>query len=135
MGRIKNFSLLLEQFMKESGKSQRWITVNEFRKWSQFDESFAPEIAGFLKRIHFGSFPSCPYKVERIERVFIKGADHKILRKYFITRKNPSRQRNKSTISASQQNEDDKKIFTDSDAIEIFMKVVDEGSNKKDGEK
>jgi len=71
MARNGNVPELLERFMEESGETERWVTVNEFRTRFDLDESASPAISGFLRCIHQDPFFTFPWRVERIEKVAI----------------------------------------------------------------
>jgi hypothetical protein len=93
MARNRDVPGLLERFMEESGETQRWITVNEFRTYFDLDEFSAPAISGFLQRIYHGSFFSCPYRVERIEKVIVQKRQRRIVKRYLVIRRPSARKR------------------------------------------
>lgn len=62
---------LLEQYMKESGADERWITVREFCDRFELTRYEYNTVSGFLRRLESGPFREFPYivlKTERIER-------------------------------------------------------------------
>jgi hypothetical protein len=59
---------LLEEYMQESGESQRWVTVREIRDRYALSSNRASTISGFLRRIERGPFFTFPYVVVRIKR-------------------------------------------------------------------
>jgi len=79
--------------MEESGETQRWVTVNELRIYFDLDEFSAPAISGFLQRIYHGPFFSCPYRVERIEKVTVQKPQRRVVKRYLVTRRPPARKR------------------------------------------
>ena len=93
MARNRDVPGLLERFMEESGETQRWVTVNEFRTYFDLDEFSAPAISGFLQRIYHGSFFSCPYRVERIEKVIVQKRQRRIVKRYLVTKRPSARKR------------------------------------------
>jgi hypothetical protein len=132
MARNHDIPPLLEKFMEESVDTQRWVTVNELRTYFNLDESSAPAITGFLRRIYHGSFFSCQYRVERIEKVTVEQPQHRIIRRYLVTRRPPAR---KSTPSQGKNRTIRKKAFggfTDTDALKIFNRVLKEKSGRPD---
>ena len=93
MARNRDVPDLLETFMEESGETQRWVTVNEVRTYFDLDEFSSPAISGFLQRIYHGPFFSCPYRVERIEKVTFQKPQPRIVKRYLVTRRPPARKR------------------------------------------
>ena len=93
MARTRDVPDLLERFMIESGETQRWVTVNEIRTYFNLDEFFAPPISGFLQRIYHGSFFSCPYRVERIEKITVQKKQRRVVKRYLVTRRPQARRR------------------------------------------
>jgi hypothetical protein len=79
--------------MEESGETQRWVTVNEIRTYFNLDEFSAPQISGFLQRIYHGPFFSCPFRVERIEKVTVQKRQRRVVKRYLVTRRPPARKR------------------------------------------
>jgi len=93
MARNRDVPKLLETFMEESGERQRWVTVNEIRTYFDLDEFSAPPISGFLQRIYHGPFFSCPYRVERIEKITLQKKQRRVVKRYLVTRRPPARKR------------------------------------------
>jgi hypothetical protein len=93
MARNRDVPELLERFMKESGETQRWVTVNEIRTYFNLDEFSAPPISGFLQRIYHGAFFSCPYRVERIEKITVQKKQRRVVKRYLVTRRPQARER------------------------------------------
>ena len=93
MARNRDVPDLLERFMIESGETQRWVTVNEIRTYFNLDEFSAPPISGFLQRIYHGSFFSCPYRVERIEKITVQKRQRRVVKRYLVTRRPQARKR------------------------------------------
>lgn len=87
MARNKDVPDLLEKFMEELGEKQHWVTVNEFRTYFGLDEFSGPAISGFLRRIYYGQFLSCPYRVERIEKVIVQKKQRRVVKRYLVTRR------------------------------------------------
>jgi hypothetical protein len=132
MARNPDIPPLLEKFMEESGEKQRWVMVYELRTYFHLDESSAPAIAGFLRRIYKGPFFPCSYRVERIEKITVEKPQRRMIRRYLVTQKSPPRksapvQRITGTIQ--------KKVlhnFTDTDAIDLFNRVLKESTDRPD---
>lgn len=85
---------LLETFMEECGKTERWITVSEIRQYFDLDIVSGPAISGFLSKIHRGTFFSCPYRVERIERFVVDKPRQRTIKRYLVKRRPFSSQKN-----------------------------------------
>lgn len=94
MARNRDVPNLLETFMEESGETQRWVTVNEIRTYFNLDEFSAPPISGFLQRIYHGPFFSCPYRVERIEKITVQKKQRRVVKRYLVTRRPQARKWN-----------------------------------------
>jgi hypothetical protein len=94
MARNRDVPNLLETFMEESGETQRWVTVNEIRTYFNLDEFSAPPISGFLQRIYHGPFFSCPYRVERIEKITVQKKQRRVVKRYLVTRRPQARRWN-----------------------------------------
>jgi hypothetical protein len=124
MARNRDLPDLLERFMEESGETQRWITVNEFRTYFHLNEFSAPAISGFLQRIYQGAFFSCPYRVERIEKIRIQKPKHRIIKRYLVIRRPHVSQKNPADLSTRLTDAPAHNIFTDHDAIEHFNRVI-----------
>jgi hypothetical protein len=124
MARNKDIPDLLEKFMIESGETQRWVTVSEIRTYFNLDEFSAPPISGFLQRIYHGPFFSCPYRVERIEKVIVQKPQRRIIRRYLVTKRPPAREKKPPDASNLSTRADTHDIFTDSAAIEYFNRVL-----------
>nr|WP_321352618.1 hypothetical protein [uncultured Methanoregula sp.] len=71
---------LLEQFMKENGRNERWVTVQELRDRFGLTRYQGTTVSGFLRRLHVGAFGQCPYIVSRIE--YAEGMHPSSPRKY-----------------------------------------------------
>jgi hypothetical protein len=93
MARNRDVPELLERFMEESGETQQWVTVNEFRIYFHLDEFTSPAISGFLKRIYQGPFFAFPYQVKRIEKVCIPKPHRRIIKRYLVTRRPQAQKR------------------------------------------
>jgi hypothetical protein len=124
MARNRNVPELLERFMEESGETQRWVTVNEVRTYFHLDAFAAPAIAGLLQRIYQDSFFTYPYQVERIEKVTVEKPKHRIIKRYFVTMRPHACQKRPADISTRFNGTLIHDIFTDSDAIEHFNRVL-----------
>lgn len=94
MARNRDVPNLLERFMEESGETHRWVTVNEIRTYFNLDEFSAPPISGFLQRIYHGPFFSCPYRVERIEKITVQKKQRRVVKRYLVTRRPQARKWN-----------------------------------------
>ncbi len=132
MARNPDIPPLLEKFMKESGDKQRWVTVYELRTYFHLDESSAPAIAGFLRRISQGPFFPCSYRVERIEKITVEKPQRRIIRRYLVTQRSPPK---KSAPVQSIPGTTQKNVlhnFTDTDAIELFNRVLKENTDRPD---
>ncbi|MGD0535759.1 MAG: hypothetical protein ABR999_10025 [Methanoregula sp.] len=75
---------LLEQYMKESGYTERWITVQEIRACFQPDCPSGQAISGFLGRNHNGAFAACRYKVTKIEKFRDTTPPYRVIRRYLV---------------------------------------------------
>lgn len=84
MTRYPEVPELLEQYMEESGRTARWITVREIRAHFNLDDSAGPALSGFLQKIFQGPFFSCRYKVTRIEKFEDTVPPYRIICKYFV---------------------------------------------------
>ncbi|MCK9632222.1 MAG: hypothetical protein M0R30_11360 [Methanoregula sp.] len=126
MARNKDVPLLLERFMEESGKTQHWVTVNEFRTYFDLDECSAPAISGFLRRIYHGPFFSCQYRVQRIEKVVVQNPQRRTIKRYLVTKRPQGRQKNPAGVSTLLSDTSTHGFFTDYDAIEHFDRVLRE---------
>jgi hypothetical protein len=124
MARNRDVPDLLERFMEESGETQRWVTVNEFRTYFHLDEFASPAISGFLQRIYQGPFFSCPYRVERIEKVTVQKPKHRIIKRYLVTRRPTARQKNSADRNTRLTKAHTHDVFTDSAGIEHFDRVL-----------
>jgi len=80
---------LLENFMQASGNTERWITVYEFRTYFNLDESCAPAISGYLRRIYRNPCHTGRYSVEKIEKILVKIPQRRTLKRYLV-KKRPS---------------------------------------------
>jgi hypothetical protein len=87
MARNRDIPDLLERFMEEKGGTQRWVTVNEIRTYFNLDEFAAPPISGFLQRIYHRPFFTCPYRVERIEKISVQKKQRRIVKRYLVTKR------------------------------------------------
>lgn len=132
MARNKDIPDLLERFMIESGETQRWVTVNEIRTYFHLDALSAPAISGFLQRIYHGPFFSCPYRVERIEKVIVQKPQRRIIRRYLVTRRPPAREKQPPDASNLLTRADTHDVLTDSAAIEHFNRVLLGDSDEDD---
>lgn len=59
---------LLEQFMQEKGRKERWITVQELRDRFGLTRYQCNTVSGFLRRLEFGPFGKFPFIVTKIKR-------------------------------------------------------------------
>jgi hypothetical protein len=124
MARNHDIPPLLEKFMENFGDNQRWVTVNELRTHFNLDESSAPAIAGFLRRIYHGPFFSCPYRVERIEKVVTERPQRRIVRRYLVTKRPPTRKRTHEQSDTRFSPERVNNPITDTDVIKLFDRVL-----------
>jgi hypothetical protein len=78
---------LLEQYMKENGTDERWITVNELRDRFCLTRYQCNTVSGFLRRLASGPFNQYPFIVQTIERAEgVNPSDPKKCR-YMVKRK------------------------------------------------
>jgi hypothetical protein len=124
MARNRDVQDLLERFMEEKGETQRWVTVNEIRTHFNLDEFAAPPISGFLQRIYHGPFFSCPYRVERIEKITIQKKQRRVVKRYLVTKRPPARERKPEDVSTQLISTHTHDVFTDMAAIEHFDFVL-----------
>ncbi len=75
---------LLEQYMKERGYTERWITVQEIHARFQQDSPSGQAISGFLGRSHNGAFAACRYKVVRIEKFHNAIPPYRVIKRYLV---------------------------------------------------
>jgi hypothetical protein len=78
---------LLEQFMEESGESMCWVTVQEVRARFDLDRSTATAISGFFRRISSATYPSCHYRVDRIEEITFRKPYLRMIRWYLVVKR------------------------------------------------
>ncbi len=57
---------LIEEFMKENGADERWITVHEIRDHFGMTRYQSNTISAFLRRLHTGPFTRFPFIVAKI---------------------------------------------------------------------
>jgi len=127
MGRNYNVTDLLERFMEDSGETKRWVTVNELRNYYDLDECASQAISGFLQKIYCGSFASCPYRVERIERVTLDAKPHpRQIKKYLVTTRPAARAQRFGQGGNRVTETDAPDILTDYDAVRPLDRVLDE---------
>ena len=79
---------LLEQFMRDEGTSERWVTVQELRERFALTRYQCNTISGFLRRLHTGTFGQCPYIVLRIELIERRNPSSPPKYRYLMKRKN-----------------------------------------------
>ena len=64
---------LLEQYMEENGSDERWVTVQEFRRFNLTGENrhiIAAFLCGLMYKQIFLNFPSLFHRVERIKSLY-----------------------------------------------------------------
>ena len=130
MARNREVPDLLERFMTESGETQRWVTVNEIRTYFNLDEFAAPPISGFLQRIYHGPFATCPYRVERIEKITVQNPHRRGIKRYLVVRRPAPRIKNQQENCAQSDRTDGSPVFTDYDAVEHLDRVLRRGHNR-----
>ena len=59
---------ILEEFMAESGSTERWVTVRELRERFGLVRQQCTSVARFFQRLHEGAFRQFPFIVLKIER-------------------------------------------------------------------
>ncbi|MFA5269472.1 MAG: hypothetical protein WC379_16025 [Methanoregula sp.] len=69
MKRYPGIPELLEQFMREQGADERWVTVQELRDRFGLTRYQGNTVSGFLRRLESGPFGQFPYIVTRIEQM------------------------------------------------------------------
>jgi len=129
MARNRDVPDLLERFMAESGETQRWVTVNEIRTYFNLDEFAAPPISGFLQRIYHGPFATCPYRVERIEKITVQSPHRRDIRRYLVVRRPAPRVKNQQENCGRSGHTDTTRVFSDYDAVEHLDRVLRRGQN------
>lgn len=132
MARNRDVPDLLERFMEESGETRRWVTVNELRTYFHLDEFSAPAISGFLQRIYHGPFFTCPYRVERIEKITVQKPKKRIIKRYLVTRRPRARRKNPADPGNRFTGAHSHDVFTDYDALEHFNRVLQKKRGGKD---
>ncbi|OPY48075.1 MAG: hypothetical protein A4E42_00188 [Methanoregulaceae archaeon PtaU1.Bin222] len=130
MARKENIPELLERFMDESGETQQWVTVNELRTRFSLDEFAAPAISGFLRRIYQGPFATCPYRVERIEKISVQNPHRRDIKRYLVVRRPVPRIKNLQENCAQSDRTDGSPVFTDYDAVGHLDRILRQGRNR-----
>ncbi len=87
MARNREIPELVEQYMDHCGGIEQWITVQEFRTYFHLDEVSAPAISGFLRRIYYSPFGSCPYRVERVEKIMVTTPQRRCINRYLVKKR------------------------------------------------
>lgn len=134
MARYKEIPDLLAKYMEVCGKTERWITVYEFRTYFQLDESSAHAISGFLNRIFYRPFLSYQYRVKKIEKIIVYTPERRIINRYLVKKRPEIREAysNPSSVATALGGLPtiglpatvDYELFTDHDAVKIFNKVL-----------
>ena len=121
----KNIPELIERYLEESGKTSHWVTVNEIRTYFHLDETASPAISGFLRRIYIETFPSFPFRVERIETVALCAkSQRRNVKRYLVIRRSEARIKSRSDINDWRTSAHSQEMFTDYDAINHFDRVL-----------
>ena len=68
MKRYPGIPELLEQFMREQGADEQWVTVQELRDRFGLTRYQGNTVSGFLRRLESGPFGQFPYIVASITR-------------------------------------------------------------------
>jgi len=131
MARNREVPDILEMFMAESGETQRWVTVNEIRTYFNLDKFAAPPISGFLQRIYHGPFTSCPYRVERIEKIPVQNPHRRDIKRYLVVRRPAPRKKNQQENCGREGRTDGSPVFTDYDAVEHLDRVLRRGHSRR----
>jgi len=84
MARNSEIPELLEKYMVDSGKTEKWITVQDIRTCFHLDVSHGPAISGFLSKIHHGTLYSYHYRVARIEKYRDDVAPYRLITRYLV---------------------------------------------------
>ncbi len=75
---------LLKDFMDTDGRSERWITVQEFRTHFHLKKSCSPVISGYFQRIYQNPTYLCPYRVIKTEQVRDPSNPYRSVRRYLV---------------------------------------------------
>lgn len=86
MNRYDGIPERIEQFMADTGSTERWVTVQELRDHFGLSRYQCNTVSGFLRRISSGPFRSFAYIVLRIERGGV-GSSCPLKARYLVTRR------------------------------------------------
>jgi hypothetical protein len=75
---------LLKDYMDRDCRSERWITVQEFRSYFHLQKSCSPVIAGYFQRIYQNPTYLCPYRVIRIQNIQDPANPYRSVRRYLV---------------------------------------------------
>ncbi len=95
---------LLEQYMKENGTEERWITVNELCDRFSLTRHQCNTVSGFLRRLVAGPYGQFPNIVLKIELTAGKNPSDPKKCRYLVKRK--VKKVGTVTKTASQKNQD-----------------------------
>jgi hypothetical protein len=69
MSKYSGIPEMVEEYMAESGSTERWVTVHELRNRFGLTRLQCSTVSGFLRRLQQGTFVKFPYIVQKIEQV------------------------------------------------------------------
>jgi hypothetical protein len=133
MQRDEEIPDLLAKYMEQWSKAERWVTVYEFRTCFDLDRSSASAVSGFLCRIYRGPFYSFPYRVKKIEKIFVHAPQRRSVNRYLVKKSpEPGKERAGYYRIANAQSGMETRLTetgnhefcTDLDAVEIFNRVL-----------
>ena len=75
---------LLKDFMDADSRSERWITVQEFRTFFHLKTSCSPVISGYFRRLYQNPTYLCPYRVIRIGYVRDPANPYRSVKRYLV---------------------------------------------------
>lgn len=89
MGSYPEICDLLEEFLDAEEMPERWITVEEIRRFYHLENTSSPAIAGILRRLYKNRTFGYPYRVVRMEKFTETGPPYRVFTRYLV-QKRPS---------------------------------------------
>jgi hypothetical protein len=77
---------LLNDYLDADGKSERWITVQEFRTCFRLTKSYSRVISGYFQRIYQNLIYLCPFRVIQIEQGGDPDNPYHSVHRYLVTK-------------------------------------------------
>ena len=92
MGSYPQICDLLEEFLDVENTPERWITVEEIRRYHHLKRSSSHAIAGILRRLYKNPTFGYSYRVIRIEKITETRPQYGVVTRYLIQKRlSPSR--------------------------------------------